>query len=357
MSSARNLAKFSILCVVWGLTWIAVKVGVSAVPPTLFAATRFIAAGIILLGLCAAKGSVVVPSGRAMVRIFAVSMLMIALCYGPLFWGMKFVASGTAAVLEMSLTPLALLAFGIALGEERWSMVRIVAMLLGVIGLSVLFAPELTASQISLVTILGLAAVAWAAVSSAWGSVLARPMVSQYGSGFLSGATTFIGGSMLLATSLVGEPGAFDALQTIWPWQAIGGWLFLVIFGSLIGYSIYIQLLRDIGPAKAGSFAFVSPAIAVGVGALLADEAISLQGVFGMALMLLAAAGCLFADQISTVMTSRKTEPGLASRTGGRSDASPPSGGQSEGTDYVGIRHQSTQLQHREMTISIVLTE
>ncbi len=316
MSSARNLTKFLVLCLVWGLTWIAVKVGVNTVPPMLFAATRFIVAGIVLLGWSAATGVVALPQGRRdLARLLAVSLLMITLCYGPLFWGMKFVASGTAAVLEMSLTPLALLTFGITMGEERWSSVRFGAMALGVIGLAVLFAPEITASDTSSATLFGLLAVAWAAISSAWGSVLARPLISDYGSKFLSGSTTFIGGSALLALSLMIEPHALSSMTTVWSWQVIVGWLFLVIFGSLIGYSIYMQLLRDIGPARAGSFAFVSPAIAVGVGTLLAGETITPVGVTGMILMLMAAGGSLFAEQLTTLFSpARKVKPEIARR-------------------------------------------
>jgi drug/metabolite transporter (DMT)-like permease len=306
MSSVRNMTKFLVLCLVWGLTWIAVKVGVASVPPMLFASTRFIVAGIAFLGFSALKGIVVIPRGRDVVRLLIASSLMITLCYGPLFWGMKFVASGTAAVLEMSLTPLALLAFGIALREERWSLARVIAMTIGVVGLAILFAPEITAPNTSSTTMFGLAAVAWAAVSSAWGSVLARPLVSNYGSQFLSGSTTLVGGAALLAASLLTESDSAAALSTMWPWQAIAGWLFLVIFGSLIGYRIYMQLLRDIGPAKAGSFAFVSPAIAVGVGGVIAGEMITLQSVSGMVLMLAAAAGCLFADQITGFLTIRR---------------------------------------------------
>jgi drug/metabolite transporter (DMT)-like permease len=236
--------------------------------------------------------------------LFIASLLMITLCYGPLFWGMKFVPSGTAAVLEMSLTPLALLAFGIALGEERWSSVRFGAMTLGVIGLAVLFAPEMMASNNTSAMTWGLAAVAWGAISSAWGSVLARPLISDYGSQFLSGSTTMVGGGALLGISLMAEPDVAGAMAAMWNWQAIAGWLFLVIFGSLIGYSIYMQLLRDIGPARAGSFAFVSPAIAVSVGVMLAGETITRLGITGMILMLVAAGGCLYADQIAHLLSA-----------------------------------------------------
>ena len=306
MTSVGNFTKFLILCLVWGLTWIAVKIGVTTVPPMLFAATRFICAGIVLLGWGAIRRSLTLMQGQHAVRLLVTSLLMITLCYGPLFWGMKFVPSGTAAVLEMSLTPLALLAFGIALGEEGWSIVRFGAMVLGMAGLAVLFAPALAATNAGSSAVLGLVAVAWAAISSAWGSVLARPLISRYGSVVLSGSTTLIGGGVLLAASFIMEPDAAAAIGTIWSWRAIAGWLILVIFGSLIGYSIYMQLLRDIGPSRAGSFAFVSPAIAVGVGALLAGEAITLQSVTGMILMILAAGGCLFADRLESLLLAAR---------------------------------------------------
>jgi hypothetical protein len=98
-------------------------------------------------------------------------------------------------------------------------------------------------------------AIAWAAVSYAWGSVLARPMIERFGSGTLSGATMLIGGAALLLGSLGWEPNSTQSLEAFWGWPATLGWLFLLIFGSLIGYSQYMQLLRDLGPAKAGSFA------------------------------------------------------------------------------------------------------
>ena len=81
------------------------------------------------------------------IRLFAASVLMVTLTYGPLFWGMRYVSSGTAGVLEMSLTPIALLGFGIALGQEHWSWINAVAMALGIAGLCLLFAPSINADE------------------------------------------------------------------------------------------------------------------------------------------------------------------------------------------------------------------
>ncbi|AXV17743.1 EamA family transporter (plasmid) [Neorhizobium sp. SOG26] len=307
MPQSIHTTKFLILCVVWGLTWIAVKSGIETVPPMMFAATRFACAGALLLLWTLRGRRMVLIKCKDLLRLLVSSLLMITLCYGPLFWGMQFVSSGTAAVLEMSLTPLALLAFGIALREESWSTARALAMGLGALGLSVLFFPAVRLDELSQSrALVGLAAVAWAAVSSAWGSVLMRPLLRRYDSTFLSGSTTLIGGLILGMAALVFEPTAAQSLTVLWDGNAIAAWLFLVIFGSLIGYSLYMQLIRDIGPARAGSFAFVSPAIAVSVGVLVGGEAISFQSIMGMAMMLLAAYICLNGDKaVLTPLTRR----------------------------------------------------
>jgi drug/metabolite transporter (DMT)-like permease len=299
MTLSANLLKFLVLCLVWGLTWIATKVGIGAIPPLLFAATRFIAAGMIVSLWVWREIDFSEWQKNDVIRLFAASLLMVTLTYGPLFWGMRYVSSGTAGVLEMSLTPIALLGFGIALEQERWSWVNAIAMALGIAGLCILFAPSIKADEGSSVwSIVGFVAIAWAAVSYAWGSVLARPVIERYGSGMLSGATMLIGGAALLLGSLGWEPNSAQSLEAFWGWPATLGWLFLLLFGSLVGYSLYMQLLRDLGPAKAGSFAFVSPIIAVLVGVIAAGETVSALSVAGMAVMLVAAGACLYGDEL-----------------------------------------------------------
>jgi drug/metabolite transporter (DMT)-like permease len=128
--------------------------------------------------------------------------------------------------------------------------------------------------------------------------VLARPLIEGYGSGMLSGSTMLIGGTALLLGSLGWEPNSTQSLQTFWGWPATLGWLFLLLFGSLVGYSLYMQLLRDLGPARAGSFAFVSLIIAVLVGVIAAGETVSALSVAGMAVMLVAAGACLYGDEL-----------------------------------------------------------
>ncbi|MBW9113526.1 EamA family transporter [Rhizobium cauense] len=290
-----NTTKFLVLCLVWGLTWIGVKAGIQSVPPIIFAATRFIAAGLILLAYGWTSGSVHGISTKDISRLLCASLLMITFCYGPLFWGMQFIASGTAAVLEMSLTPLALLAFGFLLGQEVWNWRRVVAMAVGTLGLVLLFEHTATRPEVNSMT--GAVAVSVAALSSALGSVIARPLIARYGSVLISGSTTFLGGAMLLLFGLASGDSPRTLVAFLWPWSAIGGWLFLIFFGSVAGYSLYLQLLRDIGPARAGSFAFVSPVIAVIVGVIVAGETVAVINIVGMVLLLFAAGVCLYAGK------------------------------------------------------------
>jgi drug/metabolite transporter (DMT)-like permease len=125
-------------------------------------------------------------------------------------------------------------------------------------------------------------------------SVLAGPPIERYGSGMLSGPTMLIGGNALLLGSLGWEPNSTQSVEG----PATFGWLFLLLFGSLVGYSLYMQLLRDLGPAKAGSFASVSPIIAVLVGVIAAGETVYALSVAGMAVMLVAAGACLYGDAL-----------------------------------------------------------
>ncbi|MDF0700454.1 EamA family transporter [Rhizobium sp. MC63] len=288
----KNQLRFLILCIIWGSTWIGTKAGIQAVPPLLFAGTRFTAAGVLLLLYAWASGNIVGLKLRDCIRITAVSVLMITLCYGPLFWGMQYINSGTAAVLEMSLTPIALLVFALLLREETLNGRRIFAIALGVTGLIVLFWPgsprEAPPSPDAFTgaSLWGGLAVASAAFTYGYGSVLARPLLRTYPALFVAGVTTSVGGIVLLAAALALEAGAVSALSGDWGIIAWLGWLFLVIFGSLIGYTTFMRLLRDIGASRAGSYAFVSPVIAVALGAAVFAEQITVMDVIGIIVML-----------------------------------------------------------------------
>jgi drug/metabolite transporter (DMT)-like permease len=283
----RDLALYLLLCLIWGITWIAAKAGVTSVPPLLFGASRFVVAGLVLTGVLLLRRARIVPARADLPRLLAVSLLIMTACYGLLFWGLQHVSSGLAGVLEMSLTPVALLAFALLLGDERFSLLRAGSIALGVVGIVVLFAPE--ASLSGGLGIAGMAAVSGAAVVYGWGAVLSRPLMDRYSPTWLAAFTMVVGGGLLLAISLLFEPAAVPALGARWTPAARGGWLFLVLFGSLLGYTIYLHLLRVWGSSRSGTYAFLSSVVAVLAGHLVFDEPITAPRLVGMAILLAAA--------------------------------------------------------------------
>ena len=285
----RNTALFGLMCLIWGLTWVAVKAGIASVPPLFFAGTRFVAAGTVIFAYLLLAGRPVRFARSDAPRLAAVSLLLIASTYGLLFWGMQFIGSGTAAMLELSFTPVALLIFALLLGQERFDPVRASAIVLGIVGLAILFGPKMAAGS-SLWEILGAAATVLAAVVYGLGSVLARPLISARGPWSVAAASMLLGGIVLVAASLCIEPAAWSALRGDWGAGAWAGWLFLLAFGSLCGFTIYLSLLSRWGASKAGSYAFVSPVIALWAGTVVYGEHVTVSDAIGMAVMLAAAA-------------------------------------------------------------------
>ncbi|MBN8872338.1 MAG: EamA family transporter [Rhodospirillales bacterium] len=279
---------FVAMCLIWGTTWLAMKVGVASVPPVFFAGTRFVVAGLVLLLLAWARGETRRLARREWGRLALVQLLMVVLTYATLFWGIVHVPSGLTAVLDLALTPVCLLGFGIALGEEHWSLSRAAALGFGFVGLAVLFGPQIAAPT-DLFGLLGAAAIVFSAVAYSLGSVMARPLTRSTSATFLSGITLLPGGLILTMGALALEPGAPEAAQFHWGWAAWGGWSFLVVFGSLIAFTAYLRLIAAWGAARAGSYAYVSPVIAVIIGVLVLGEPIGWRAGLGMALLLAAA--------------------------------------------------------------------
>jgi drug/metabolite transporter (DMT)-like permease len=282
------IGSFVLMSLIWSATWLAMKLGVGTVPPIFFGGTRFVVAGLLLLMLALFRGETRRFDRHEIWRLLLVQLLIVVLTYAPLFWGILHVPSGLTAVLDLTLMPVSLIGFGIALGEESWSLGRALALGLGFVGLAVLFGPRAVMPTDPL-GLLGAAAIVFSAVVYSLGSVVARPLAKTTNSTFLSGITMLPGGLILTLGAWAFEPGARAAAWFNWSAAAWGGWLFLVVFGSLVAFTTYLRLIAVWGPARAGSYAYVSPVIAVLLGVVLLHEHLALRDGFGMTLLLVAA--------------------------------------------------------------------
>jgi drug/metabolite transporter (DMT)-like permease len=300
--SVSRIAAFALMTLIWGLTWLPMKVASEAVPPIFLAAMRFLLAAPCFLAVARMQG-LTLRVGR-FGRVVAASLLITTGCYGFLFWGIARAPSGLSAIVNLSLMPIFLVIIGALYGQERITMRRVAAIGLGVLGLFLLFSGRAGAAQSGAMPVFGLVAVAAGTVSYAWGSVISRPLTLSMPPLVLAFWQSLVGGLALVPVSLVIEgydPAHFAGLADA---RAVFGLSILVLGGSLIAFWIYLGLVRDWGAFRAGLYAFVSPIIAVAVGVIYANEPFGWSEGLGMGIMLAATALSLSEKMIRTTAKS-----------------------------------------------------
>jgi drug/metabolite transporter (DMT)-like permease len=285
-SRAGHFAAFAAMALIWGLTWLPMKIASEAVPPIFLAMIRFLLAGLCYLAFILIKGlplKMVQPW-----RVIVASLLITTGCYSLLFWGVARAPTGLSSIVNLSLMPIFLILIGALYGQERITPRRLGAIALGILGLVMLFSGRTGTAQDG--ALVGLSAVALATLSYAWGAVVSRPLMQTMHPITLAFWETSSGALGLIPVSLLVEgydPAYFAGLTD---GRAILGLTILVLGGSLGGFSIYLWLVRDWGAFRAGLYSFVSPVVAVAVGVAFADEAFGWPEAIGMAVMLSATA-------------------------------------------------------------------
>lgn len=275
---------FGLVCVIWGLSWMATAIGVREVPPLFFAGSRFVVAGVLMLALHRMRSGTVRIDNWA--RLAVVGFLGSAVTNGLMFWAVQHLDSGVGAVMNMSLIPLLLLVIGVLYGQERFTVRGLGGIALGFAGLYLLFPPAgpRFADPMALT---GAVAIFVGTVCYAWGAILSRPLLTANPPMLVGGYVALAGGIILVPISLLVEPDLH--LDRFMEPKVMGAWLFMVLAASLIAYTSFLALLRDWGPARTGLYCYISPVIAVIAGAVFLGERITMVDVAGFAILLLAA--------------------------------------------------------------------
>lgn len=276
---------FLLMSLIWGATWIATKAGIAAVPPFFFGAARYVLVSAVLVFLVRDLASVF--RGRAL-RLIVTGMLVVVATYAFIYWGMQYVASGVSGVVNMSMNPVCLFGLAILLGQERPTWRHALALVLGVGGLVLLFSGKATMTG-STMELWGAAALVAGSLAYCLGSVLSRPLLDQLTPLQLTAAQGVVGAVGLTLLSMVAEPISGATFTALLKPEPLAGVLFLVICGTFIAYVIFLRLMRDWGAARAGLYSFVSPVVALILGAIVYGEPLTWREASGAAIMLLAA--------------------------------------------------------------------
>ncbi len=271
---------FAAVYLLWGSTYLAIRIAIETVPPFLMAGVRHLTAGVALYVWMRLRKTPR-PSLLQWASAAVVGGLMLLGGNGGVTWAEQRVPSGVAAVL-VATVPLwiALMDWWQRRTKPRVSV--IVSLALGLLGIVLLVGPEdlVGGGQIDLVGagVLVLAAILWAA-----GSLYSRR--AGVDSTLLStGMEMVAGGSLLLLASLVtGQASAFDVSRvSLSSVLALG---YLIVFGSLLGFTSYIWLLRSVAPSAASTYAYVNPVVAVFLGWALGGEPLTARTLVSAAII------------------------------------------------------------------------
>jgi drug/metabolite transporter (DMT)-like permease len=274
----KTLLAFAIVYFVWGSTFLAIRTGVREVPPFLLAAMRFLAAGLALYGWMIARGERS-PTARQWASAFLLAFLIFVCDYGLLFWAEQRVPSGPAAVMMATIPVFMALSEIVFLRTQKLTIRLGLALLIGIGGVAVLVSRSLNLGGAPIDTT-GAIALLFASMSWSIASALTRILPLPPAKAMSSGAQMLAGGVLLtLAALALGEHHGFNpATVSLTTWLAL---LYLIVPGSIIGFTAYTWLIHHESPTKVGTYAYVNPVVAVIVGYFLGGEAIGPRTIMG----------------------------------------------------------------------------
>lgn len=270
---------FGCVYLFWGSTYLAIKIGGRDLPAFLLTGVRFLISGTLMLVYCRLRGLKTVRSARELAWLALYGLLLLGIGNASLVWGEKYLASGFASLLT-AVVPLYVAAIetflpgGEPLPPRGW-----LGLALGFLGLAALLAPSVRhglsgqRGPMLAVAVLLLGALAWTI-----GSILSRRVALPVHSLVAAGWEMLFAGLInTVAATLLG-----DWSHAHWTLSSAGAIAYLVVFGSLVGFTAYVWLLEHVPVAKLATYAYVNPVVAVALGALFLGERLDRTEYAGM---------------------------------------------------------------------------
>jgi drug/metabolite transporter (DMT)-like permease len=270
-----------ILCLVWGTTWIFIKIGLEDLPPIGFAAARFLLAVLILAFIIKIQQIPLPRTWRDWRLIMLTGILQFSINYSLVFWSEQYISSGLAAVLQAMITVFGLVLAWIHLPDERITGLKIIAVFLGIVGVGIIFNDQLKVE--STLAFAGCAAIVFGAYAASHASILIKAFGGKLHPAALVFGQMICGLPLIILYSLIKEG---NPLHFRWSWRAIICVLYLTVLGTIAAFWLYYWLLSKIESTKAMMISLVTPLIAVIVGAIFLGEKLPPQTGLGGVLIL-----------------------------------------------------------------------
>ncbi|HEU4389769.1 MAG TPA: EamA family transporter [Blastocatellia bacterium] len=272
----KTVAVWLLLCLIWGSTWIFIKMGLRDLPPLSFAGIRFVIAAILLAIVAAVRRSAL-PRGRREWTLLAwTGLLSFSINYGLLFWGEQYVSSGLAALLQATIPLFGLVFASRQLPEERMSATKLAGVSIGLAGVAVIFSNQLGAEGPA--AFRGSAAILIGAAAVAYSNVLVKAHATRIAPEVLAACQMVFGLLPLLAFGFVLEGNPLRFAWTGLGWVCL---LYLAFVGSAVAFLAYYWLVKHMDVTKTMLIALVTPFVAVLIGIIVLGEQINWQIALG----------------------------------------------------------------------------
>jgi drug/metabolite transporter (DMT)-like permease len=288
----KALIAYLVVCIFWGSTYLAIKVGVMELPPFLFAGLRFLVAGLLLLAIARALGDPL-PRRSDWRTLAIVGLMLLAGGNAFVVWSEQYVSSGVASIFVVTVAMWTALFDAIIPGgqsELNWKVIA--GLILGFLGTLLLVGA--TPAEIAAADKRGPIALTIASASWSLGTVYAKRHPTKASPYMGAAFQMIVGGSAVaLVGTLLGEWPAWHLSP-----RGLGAIAYLVVFGSVLGYSAYAYALRHASATIVGTYAYVNPVIAVLLGWLLLHEPVTSRTFIAMAMILVAVVWIQFSHRL-----------------------------------------------------------
>lgn len=275
----RAWVAWGLVCLIWGTTYLAIKVALESIPPFLMGGIRYVIAGVLLAAWLKYAGRRL-PMRGSVGRLAWLGFLMLTLGNGGVVWGEQYLSSGLTAVI-IATTPFWMVGVEAALGGDRLRMRQLLGLAIGLAGIMLLVWPDLAIGSDRGNVLRGILAVqiacfGWAVASS----YTRRHVVSSDVLGAAALQMMFGGGFMVLLGLFAGEwrTLSFTPRTTV-------ALVYLILAGSLVAFAAYSYALRHLPVAVVSLYTYVNPVIAVALGTLLLGEPFRIEMLVGCAVI------------------------------------------------------------------------
>jgi drug/metabolite transporter (DMT)-like permease len=258
------------VCLIWGTTYLALRIAVLHFPPFLFTAMRQITAGLLLLGFMLTVGKASMPSMSHLWRQAIGGFFMISMGNGLVAWAEMHIPSGVAAII-CSLMPVIVIVINVMIHrEERPTLPIIFGVILGLAGIVMIFSEHIEGFS-KTEYVVGIVFTFAAVLAWAGGSIWIKKKHTESNLFVNASLQMFFGGFLLLPFSLMFD----DLTKVTWSPEVTWSLLYLIIFGSIIAYASYAYALRKLPMTIVSLYAYINPLVAVLLGWLVLEETLN----------------------------------------------------------------------------------